>query len=68
VDGLEPYGASTVTIDIDVNHGGTAQFNYAYQTWDGGQWDWYDISLSTPSGTIPIVTHLGYPVDEWGIY
>ena len=66
--GNEPSGASTLTVDIDVNAGGKLQFNYAYQTYDGGTWDWYDISLVTPGGTVPIVQQLGYPVHEWGVY
>src|SRR5437879_3581567 len=55
--GAEPSGPSTWTVNIDVNDGGIASFNYQIQTWDGGPYDWLTIQLSTPTGTIDLVPH-----------
>ncbi len=66
--GLEPYGASILSIDVDVNDGGIASFSYKLRTWDAGIWDWYDISVVTPSGTVSIVNHLGKPGNDYGTY
>ena len=38
------------------------------QTYDAGRWDWYDIFLETPTGTIPIVQRLGKPGSDYGSY
>jgi hypothetical protein len=38
------------------------------QTYDAGMWDWYDIYIETPSGTIPIIQRLGKPGEEYGTY
>ena len=59
--GAEPSGPSLLTVDIDVNGGGTIGFQYGFKTWDGGIYDWLDINLVTPSGTIALVSRLGQP-------
>lgn len=66
--GLEPTGASTFSIGVDVNDGGRATFGYTLKTWDGGIWDWYDISLITPTGTTSLLSHLGKPGNDYGTY
>lgn len=67
--GAEPSGPSLLTVDIDVNDGGTVGFQYGFKTWDGGAYDWLDISLVTASGTIPLVSHLGQPIgNDWGSF
>lgn len=66
--GAEPLGDSTLAVGIDVNDGGTATFDYTYKTWDGGIWDWYDVSLVTPTGTISLLRHLGKPGNDYGTY
>lgn len=66
--GLEPSGASILTIDVDVHDGGIASFSYKLLTWDAGIWDWYDISVQTPNGTTSIVSHLGKPGSDYGTY
>ncbi len=67
--GAEPSGPSTLTVDIDVNDGGLVNFSYALKTWDGGVYDWLDINLVTPSGTIPLVSKLGQPSgNDWGTF
>lgn len=66
--GLEPTGASVLSIDIDVNDGGIASFSYKLETWDAGIWDWYDISVQTPAGAVSIVSHLGKPGSDYGTY
>jgi hypothetical protein len=64
--GLEPSGASTFVIDVDVNDGGLATFRYVLQTYDAGIWDWLDIYMETPDGRVPIVSHLGKPGEDYG--
>ena len=66
--GLEPYGASTVTIDVDVNDGGTISFDYYFETYDAGIYDWLDITLITPTGNIQIASKLGNPASSYGYY
>lgn len=66
--GLQPTGFSSFVIDIDVNDGGLASFRYMMQTYDAGRWDWYDILLETPTGTITIVRNLGKPGSDYGTY
>jgi len=66
--GLEPLGASILTIDVDVNDGGIASFAYKLRTWDAGIYDWYDISVQTPAGTVSIVSHLGKPGSDYGTF
>lgn len=67
-DGLEPYGASTLSIDIDVNDGGLVSFSYKFLTYDAGIWDWFDAYLVTPDGTITLINHLGKPGSDYGTY
>jgi hypothetical protein len=67
-EGVEPNGQSLLYIDVDVNDGGLASFNYQLKTWDGGIWDWYDISMETPSSTVKLVNHLGMPGNDYGVY
>lgn len=66
--GLEPNGASSFYIDVDVNDGGLASFSYVYKTWDGGAYDWYDIYMETPTGTQTLVGHLGQPGYGYGTF
>jgi hypothetical protein len=66
--GLQPTGYSTFVIDVDVNDGGLVSFRYMMQTYDAGRWDWYDILLETPTGTISIVQNLGKPGNNYGTY
>src|SRR3989442_2271301 len=64
--GLEPTGASILNIDVDVHDGGLASFSYKLKAWDAGRWDWLDISVQTPSGTVSIINHLGKPGGDYG--
>jgi hypothetical protein len=64
--GVEPTGASILNIDIDVNDGGLVTFNYRFDTYDAGVWDWMDISVVTASGTQVIVNHLSKPGNQYG--
>ncbi len=66
--GLEPSGASTLTIDIDVNDGGLVSFSYKFLTYDAGIYDWFDAYMVTPTGTIPLVTQFGKPGSDYGTY
>ncbi|BFG81417.1 hypothetical protein PTKU46_94510 [Paraburkholderia terrae] len=67
--GAEPSGPSILTVDIDVNDGGLVNFSYGLKTWDGGIYDWLDVKLITPSGTIPLVSNLGQPSgNNWGSF
>lgn len=66
--GLQPTGYSIFAIDVDVNDGGLASFRYRMQTYDAGVYDWYDIFMETPTGTIPIIQQLGKPGTEYGTY
>ncbi|MDQ3517439.1 MAG: hypothetical protein M3466_03395, partial [Gemmatimonadota bacterium] len=66
--GLQPTGFSSFFVDVDVNDGGQAVFSYLMQTYDAGVWDWYDITLQTPSGNIPLVAKLGKPGRDFGTY
>ncbi|MGZ8852708.1 MAG: hypothetical protein ACXW2X_04885 [Thermoanaerobaculia bacterium] len=68
LDGAEPDGASQFYIDIDVNDGGIATFNYTFRTYDAGIWDWFDITVQTPAGTQSIVRNLGKPGSDYGTY
>lgn len=65
---LEPYGTSYFYIDVDVNDGGLVSFSYRLRTYDAGIWDWYDIYLVTPTGTVSLVNHLGKPGSDYGTY
>lgn len=66
--GLQPEGYSGFYVDVDVNDGGKAVFSYLMQTWDAGIYDWYDISLQTPTGEIMLVSKLGKPGTAYGTY
>jgi len=66
--GLEPLGASTLRITIAVNDGGLASFSYRLRTYDAGIYDWFDISLETPTGTRSLVSNLGKPGSAYGTY
>lgn len=66
--GLEPNGASTLAVDVDVNDGGLVSFSYKFMTYDAGVWDWLDIYLITPTGTISYVSHFGKPGSDYGTY
>ena len=66
--GLEPYGASTLRIDIDVRDGGLVSFSYQFLTYDAGIWDWLDIQMITPTGTQNLVNRLGKPGSSYGTY
>ncbi len=66
--GLEPLGASTLTIAIDVNDGGLVSFSYKFLTYDAGIYDWFDAYMVTPTGTINLVRQLGKPGSDYGTY
>ena len=66
--GLQPTGNSTLNIDIDVNDGGIGTFRFGMRTYAAGIYDWYDIEMQTPSGTIPVVSRLGKPGSAYGTY
>lgn len=66
--GLQPTGYSSLVITINVNDGGLLSFRYMMQTYDAGIYDWYDIILETPTGTIPLVSRLGKPGSAYGSY
>lgn len=66
IPGLEPDGASVLSIIVDVNSGGKITFAYSLSTYDAGIYDWYDISLITSGGTVPLVTRLGKPGADYG--
>lgn len=64
--GVEPNGTSTLELGIDVNNGGRLTFSYTFKTWDAGIYDWFDISLITPTGRVSLVNKLGKPGSEYG--
>jgi hypothetical protein len=66
--GLEPDGASTLRVTINVNDGGLVSFNYRLRTYDAGIYDWFDASLENPSGTKSLVSQLGKPGSAYGTY
>jgi len=66
--GLEPDGASTLAIDVDVNDGGAVSFDFQLLTYDAGIYDWLDIYLITPTGTVSLVDQLGKPGGDYGDY
>jgi hypothetical protein len=66
--GLEPDGASTLSIDVDVNDGGIVSFSYQFLTYDAGIYDWLDIYLLTPDSTVALVSQLGKPGGDYGDY
>lgn len=66
--GLQPTGFSTLNIDVDVNDGGVVTFRYFTQSYDAGIYDWFDIVMETPSGSIPIISRLGKPGTAYGTY
>ncbi len=66
--GLEPFGASTLTVDIDVNDGGLVSFSYKFLTYDAGIYDWLDAYLVTPTGTVSYVRNFGKPGSDYGSY
>jgi hypothetical protein len=68
IPGVEPDGASILRVDVDVNAGGRAIFNYGLLTYDAGIYDWYDITMVTPQGSVPLVSKLGKPGDSYGSY
>ncbi len=65
---LEPLGFSALNIDIDVNDGGYVTFRYKFKTYDAGVYDWLDIRLETPAGSIPIEVNYGKPGGIYGNY
>lgn len=64
--GAESLGESILYIDVDVKDGGKASFSYSYKTYDAGIYDWYEISLVTPSGTRSLTPRLGKPGSDYG--
>lgn len=65
--GLEPSGRRIFNIDVDVNDGGLASFGYGIATYDAGIYDWFDIYLETPTGTVSLVNRLGQPGSTYGV-
>jgi hypothetical protein len=68
VPGLEPLGASTLRIDIDVNDGGSVSFGFQFLTYDAGIYDWLDVVMLTPNGSTSLVSRLGKPGSAYGTY
>lgn len=68
VPGLEPNGPSIFYIDVDVNDGGRASFSYTYKTWDSGVYNWYNVYVETPTGTVNLVNKLGQPGNNYGTF
>jgi len=66
--GLEPDGASTLRVTINVNDGGLVSFSYRLRTYDAGIYDWFDASMENPSGTKSFVSQLGKPGSAYGTY
>lgn len=65
---MEPAGLDYYYVDIAVGDGGVLRFDYALETWDAGIWDWMDIYLETPTGTLTLIDHLGKPGSQYGTY
>jgi len=66
--GVEPSGASIFYVNINVNDGGLLTFSYRLSTYDAGIYDWMDIYVLTPTGTVAIVSQLGKPGPDWGTF
>jgi hypothetical protein len=54
--GAEPCGNDTLAVTMKVHGEGGVSLNYQIQTTDIGFYDWFDASLDTPSGTVPLVS------------
>ena len=67
-EGLEPDGTSDLFIDIDVNDGGLISFSYRIKTYDAGIYDWLDVKLETPDGTITLASKVGKPGTDYGSF
>jgi hypothetical protein len=55
--GEEPAGDDTLSVTMRVNGEGGVSLNYQIQTTDIVIFDWFDASLTTPSGEVPLVSN-----------
>jgi hypothetical protein len=55
--GAEPCGFDTLSVTMKVRGEGGVSLNYQIQTTDVAEFDWFDASLDTPSGTVPLVSN-----------
>jgi hypothetical protein len=55
--GDEPAGDDTLSVTMKVNGEGGVSLNYQIQTTDIVIYDWFDASLTTPSGEVPLVSN-----------
>jgi hypothetical protein len=55
--GDEPLGDDTLSVTMKVNGEGGVSLNYQIQTTDSVFFDWFDASLTTPSGEVPLVSN-----------
>lgn len=67
---LEPTGYSSVSIPVYIDtNGGTLRGAWAFQTYDAGIWDWYDIIFQSSSGqSHTVIDHFGKPGSEFGTF
>jgi hypothetical protein len=65
---LEPAGTNTLEVAIDVNDGGLVSFDYPLRSWGSKNFDWLDITLITPTGQRSLVSRLGTPSTDYGVY
>jgi len=54
--GFEPNGDDTLSVTMKVNGEGGVSLNYQIQTTDVLPFDYFNASLDTPSGTVPLVS------------
>ena len=55
--GAEPAGDDTLSVEMKVNGEGGVSLNYQIQTTDIVIFDWFDASLTTPSGEVALVSN-----------
>jgi hypothetical protein len=55
--GEEPAGDDTLSVEMKVSGEGGVSLNYQIQTTDIVIFDWFNASLSTPSGEVPLVSN-----------
>jgi hypothetical protein len=68
IPGLEPEGSSQILIDVDVNDGGKAYFELGINTYDAAEFDWMNVTVNTPDGTVNVVSRLGRPGNSYGVF
>jgi hypothetical protein len=55
--GDEPNGDDTLSVTMKVNGEGGVSLNYQIQTTDIVIYDWFNASLTTPAGEVPLVSN-----------